>query len=185
MLCHFCSDWSFCLFLCFVIFEGGTAMNLSGPMVMNVCVFSMVRLWPSSACHRLYSRWRSLLIHVRQQPRLTNTIHVDSGGSGRGGLLFPSISRVQVQFVVFWRDYVCISILCVENLICNMSNKNKVRLSVFLCFSTDLERKTKPLIKSHMMQNLFYRSFLWIRVTVLPVYKFFTPNLCSVRPCTL
>lgn len=112
------------VFLCY--FDGGAAMNLSGPMVTNVCVFSLVRLWPSSACHRLYSRWRSLLTYFRQQLRWLTPFTSREGKGERRCSFFPSISRVQVQFVVLWRDYVCIfCIICVENLICNMSNKKK------------------------------------------------------------
>lgn len=64
-----CAASSVTIWLYFILWEGGGAMNLCGAMVMNVCVFSMVRLWPSSACHRLYTRWSSLQIHFRWRRR--------------------------------------------------------------------------------------------------------------------
>lgn len=153
-------------------------MNLSGPMVMNVCVFSMVRLWPSSACHRLYSRWRSLLIKIQAAATLTNTIHVICGEGGEEVFFFQVLveskfSLLYFEEIMFVQVYSALR----KKLICNMSNKNKVRLNVFLCFSTDLESEKKQ--KLNHFNKVSYDGEFTLQI-VSPM--FYQTHILTVNP---
>lgn len=136
MLRRFRSDWRFCLFACF-FGEELRWTRLGRWWWMYVCflwsVFDRQVLVIGCTLGGAFY-WSISGSSGSSSVDEHRSRHARAGEGGEDVFFFPSISQVQVQFVVFWRDYVCICILCVENLICNMSNKNKVRLND-LCVS--------------------------------------------------